>query len=150
MGPIRLASFLDRQQLIRQRSNNSVSLIEQHRWAGNLAEMLNNALITQLRQQLASEEIYKFPDIPATGGLRLELDFLHFEESQDSMANIKARWRIISEDDHILHSATSHYRILPETNNYEGLVQGLSQGLNRLSQEISSKIFQLTSSTKRN
>ena len=150
VGPIRVASFLDRQQLVRQHSSNSVSLIEQHRWAGNLSEMLNNALITQLRQQLASEEIHKFPDLPASGGLRLELDFLHFEESQDEMANIKARWRIISLDDQvILHRATSHYRIMPETNNYEGLVQGLSQGLNRLSQEISSKIFQLTSLTKR-
>ncbi|MBU0944144.1 MAG: PqiC family protein [Proteobacteria bacterium] len=150
VGPVRIASFLDQEQLVRQRTSNSISLIEQHRWAGNLSEMLSNALITLLTQELSSEKIYSFPNTHNEGGLRLELDFLHFEEDQNRMATLEARWRILSEDDQaILHAATSRYRIVPETKDYDGLVQGLSQGLTRLSMEISTKILLLTSSTER-
>lgn len=150
VGPVYVASFLDQQQLVKQRTNNSVSLVEQHRWAGNLSEMLGNALITQLSQQLNSEHIYNFPCTYSANELRLELDFLHFEEDQNRKANIEARWKIVSDDDQtILHTATSRYRIAPETNDYDGLVQALSQGLTRLSLDISVKILLLTSSTDR-
>ncbi|MBU1232551.1 MAG: PqiC family protein [Proteobacteria bacterium] len=147
VGPVRVASFLDQKQLVKQRTSNSVSLIEQHRWAGNLSEMLSNALITQLSQMLNNEKVYSFPNTTSGNGLRLELDFLHFEEDQNRMAIIEARWRILSEDNQtILHSATSHYKIPPATQDYDALVKGLSQGLTRLSQEISAKILSLTSS----
>lgn len=147
IGPVRIASFLDRQQLVKQHTNNSISLSEQHRWAGNLSEMLSNALISQLSLQLKSEKVYSFPNTHSENGLRLEVDFLHFEEDQDRKAHIEARWRIVSDTDlAILHAATSSYRIPPETNDYDGLVQGLSQGIQRLSQEVSSKILLLTSS----
>ncbi len=151
VGPVHVASFLNQQQLVKQQTSNSVSLVEQHRWAGNLTEMLSNTLITQLSQQLSSEHIYSFPSTYSENELRLELDFLHFEEDQNRKANIEARWRILSDDDQtILHTATSRYRIVPETKDYDGLVQALSQGLTRLSLDISAKILLLTSSTDRN
>jgi uncharacterized lipoprotein YmbA len=150
VGPVRVASLLDQQQLVRQRTSNSVSLLEQHRWAGNLPEMLSNTLITLLTQQLSSEKVYSFPNTHTEGGFRLELDFLHFEEDQDRMASLEARWRILSGDDlAILYATTSRHRLAPETRDYDGLVQGLSQGLTHLSLEISTKILSLTSSTER-
>lgn len=151
VGPVRVTSFLDQEQLVKQHTSNSISLAEQHRWAGNLSEMLSNALITRLSRQLGSEKIYSYPNTHCKNGLRLELDFLHFEEDQDGMAHIEARWRIVAEADQtILHTTTSHYRIQPETRDYDGLVQGLSEGINRLSQEVSAKILLLTSSKNRN
>lgn len=151
VGPVRVTSFLDQEQLVKQRTSNSISLAEQHRWAGNLSEMLSNVLITQLTRQLSSEKVYSYPNTHSKNGLRLELDLLHFEEDQEGMAHVAARWRIMSDTEQtILHTRTSQYRIEPETRDYDGLVQGLSQGMNRLSQEVSAKILQLTSSNDRN
>ncbi len=146
VGPVRLASFLNQGHLVSQRTDNSVALLEEHRWAGNLSEMLNNSMISELSHDLGSEKIYSFPNTNSESGLRLELDFLHFEQAPDKMATINARWRIVSIiDQSILATATSHYRVEPKTNDYDGLAQALSQGLSRLSQEISSRILLLTS-----
>lgn len=96
-------------------------------------------------------KVYSYPNTHSKNGLRLELDLLHFEEDQEGMAHVAARWRIMSDTEQtILHTRTSQYRIEPETRDYDGLVQGLSQGMNRLSQEVSAKILQLTSSNDRN
>lgn len=151
VGPVRVASFLDQGHLVSQTTDNSVALIEHHRWAGNLSEMLSNALISRLTQNLGSEEVYGFPNTVAEDGLRLELDFLHFEQDQDQMARVTVRWKILSSEDQSIHYArTSHYRVQPEAKGYDDLVQALSQGLSLFSEDITAKILLSTTSGEKN
>jgi uncharacterized protein len=144
VGPIRVASFLDQGHLVRKKSAYSLTLAEQHRWAGALPEMITDVLFSNLSLDLGSEKIYTFPNRNNLEGLQLEIHFLHFEEDENGRAKVEARWKIIStETQEILHTETSTYTIEPETNNFDGLVKGLSKGLSLLSNEISRKTVSL-------
>lgn len=144
LGPIRVASFLDQGQLVRKNSAFSLSLAEQHRWAGDLPEMITDILHSNLSLALTTNNIYSFPDGNNLQGLQLELHFLHFEEDENGRAKVAARWKIIStETQEILHTEVSSYTIAPETGSYDGLAKGLSQGLSQLSDEIAAEIVSI-------
>ncbi len=146
VGPIHIASFLDQGQLVTQNTAYSVNLEEQHRWAGDLQEMVSNVLINGLSLALGTDKIYSFPSTQTIEGLQLTISLLHLEKNSDGQAMVEARWKIISADGQtILHISTSSYKTSSETSDYNALVKGLSEGLSRLSKEIADKISQLTS-----
>ena len=140
VGPIIISSFLDKGQLITQNSAYSVSIEEQHRWAGNLKEMLSNFLINHLSLDLGSNNIYTFPNSYGLKALQLELTLTHFEEDTNGQALTQARWKIIDSNQAILYTTTSTYIVQPDGDNHSSLVKGLSIGLNKLSKEIADAI----------
>ncbi len=144
LGPIRVASFLSQGQLVRQKSAYSLTLAEQHRWAGDLPEMITDILHTNLSLDLSTDKIYPFPDMNDLEGLQLEIHFLHFEADEKGLAKLAARWKVIStKNQTILYVKTSTYTIEPEASNYDGLARGLSKGLSLLSDEISKRLVSL-------
>jgi uncharacterized lipoprotein YmbA len=140
VGPIIISSFLDKGQLITQNSAYSVSIEEQHRWAGNLKEMLSHALINSLSLDLGSNSVYTFPNSYGLKALQVELTFTHFEEDTNGQALTQARWKIIDSTHAILYATTSTYTIQPDDKNHRSLVKGLSIGLNKLSKDIADAI----------
>ena len=140
-GPIQLASFLDQGQLITQNSSYSVNIEEQHRWAGDLQEMLATALITNLRLELGSERIYNFPVAEESAYLQLPMHFTHFEKNSDGKALITVHWKILSTDGKsILFQKTSTIQTTPEHDNFESLAKALTIALTKLSAEIAEEI----------
>lgn len=141
VGPVHIASFLDQRHLVKQHSAHSLQLVEQHRWAGDLQDMLSNVLIGNLSLALGSDTIYTFPNNQQLEGLQLEINFLHFEEDKDGKAVVEARWKLItSEDNSTFYNSTTSYRIVPETTGYDALAGALSQGLATLTQDIADQI----------
>ncbi|MCF8057442.1 MAG: PqiC family protein [Desulfocapsa sp.] len=144
LGPIGVTSVLDQKQLVRQQTPNSIRLEEQHRWAGDLPEMITDVLFSDLSLYFGNEKIYTYLGGDNMEGLQVEIYFLHFEEDENGMAKLSARWKVISiQTDTILYSTLSTYTIEPETSDYDGLAKGLSQGLSLLSSEISKAIISL-------
>jgi len=140
VGPIVIASFLDKGQLVKQNSAYAITIEEQHRWAGNLQEMLSDALINNLSLNLGTNTIYPYSDNHVFEGLQLELALLHFEKDSKGQALLRARWKISDTNQSILYAKTSTYTTQPENSNYSSLVQGLSIGLSSLSEEIADAI----------
>ncbi|HID69060.1 MAG TPA: membrane integrity-associated transporter subunit PqiC [Desulfobacterales bacterium] len=146
LRPIKIVSFLDQGQLVSQNSAYSINLEEQHRWAGDLQEMISNVVISNLSQILGTDRIYIFPNNQGRTGIQLALTLLHFEKDTDGNALVEARLKIIADDGQtILHVTTSSFTIKPENNDFDSLVKGLSDGLSRLSEEIAEEIRQLNS-----
>ena len=144
LGPIEVASTLDQKLIVRQKTSNSLSLAEQHRWAGDLPEMITDVLLTNLSLELGSEKLYTYLHGSTIEGLQVEVYFLHFEGDKDGLAKISARWKVSSiQDQTILYSNLFTYTIEPETNDYDGLAKGLSLGLSHLSKEIVKAIINL-------
>ncbi len=148
IGPVYIASFLDKGQLVKQKSAYSVTIEEQHRWAGNLQEMVSDTLINNLSLDLGCNNVYTFPNNHGVEGLQLELTLLHFEKNTDGQALTQARWKIIDETQAIVHATTSTYTVQPENSSYGSLVKGLSIGLSRLSKDIAETIHNYTASNK--
>ena len=142
VGPIRIASPLDQRQIARQQSPNSLTLAEQHRWAGDLPQMISDVMISNLSRDLDNCPVYTFPDTSEPEGLQLEIYILHFEKDLDGRAWLSTRWKLISTNSHddVRHSRNSVHRIPLEGNSYDDLALGLSQSLALLSHEISSVV----------
>ena len=147
IGPIVIASFLDKGQLVKQKSAYAITIEEQHRWAGNLQEMLTDALINNLSYYLGTNNIFPYPDNHGLEGVQLELTLLHFEKDSKGQALLRARWKISDTNLAILYAKTSTYATPPKDSSHSSLVQGLSMGLSSLSEEIGDAI-RTVSSTK--
>jgi len=146
LRPIQIVSFLDQGQLVSQNSAYSVNLEEQHRWAGDLQEMISNIIISNLSRSLGTDKIYFFPNNQDRAGIQLAIKFLHFEKDADGKALVEARWKIIAADGKtILYISSSSYTVKPENKDFDSLVKGLSDGISMLSEEISRQIRQLNS-----
>lgn len=144
IGPVRVSSFLDQGPMVKQRSPHSSNLMEQHHWAGDLEEILSQILIQNLILELNHEKIYSYPDTSAGNGIRLAINFFHFEKDTSGMAILEARWKLINnKDQSILHSATSRKSALPENADYDALAQGLSLCLEQLCREIAETVQQI-------
>lgn len=147
---VKIVSFLDQGQLVSQHSAYSVNLVEQHRWAGDLREMISNVVINRLSHTLGTDNIYIFPNNQGRTGMQLAFTFLHFEKNADGNALVEARWKIIADDGKtILHINTSNFTIQPEGDTIDALVKSLSEGLSRLVDEVAEKIRQLNSIEKK-
>ncbi len=145
VGPVDVASFLNQGQLITQNSRYSVTIEEQHRWAGNLKDMLTTVIISNLRHTLKTEKIHTFPISEKTEHLQLAINFTHFEKDSDGNALITAYWKVISEDGkNILYQKTSTLHTTPENNAFVALSKALSIGLSKLSNEIADRLKILT------
>lgn len=150
LGPIDLASFLDQGPIITQNSPYSITIEEQHRWAGNLSEMLTNVIIRNLSLALATDLIYNYTGYQQADALQIVIDFLHFERDSKGDGLLMARWQILeSNSGVVLHSATSTFRNTPAQNNFAALSQALSQGLEQLTTEIAEAVTQLSSPVRK-
>jgi len=144
VGPVRVSSFLDQGPMVKQRSPHSANLLEQHHWAGDLEEMLSRILIQNLILELGSEKIYSYPDTSAENGVRLAINFFHFEKDTRGKAILEARWKLISnKDQSVLHSTTSKNSTVPDSADYDALAQGLSLCMVQLCREIAETVQQM-------
>jgi len=95
VGPIAFPDFLDRSQLVTRSGASSLSVDEQHRWAGSLEDDFSRVLGENLAQLLATSRI-----LPHTAEIRYPLDFrlvadvLRFEGTQQGEAVLKVRWAV--------------------------------------------------------
>lgn len=150
LGPIDLASFLDQGPIITQNSPYSITIEEQHRWAGDLSGMLMNVILRNLSLALGTNIIYNFTRYQQTDALQIMINFLHFERDSKGDGLLMARWQILATDTGIiLHSATSTIRNTPAQNNFASLSQALSHGLGQLSTEIAVAVTQLPSPARK-
>ena len=146
IGPVRVSSFLGMGPLVKQKSLHSATLLEQHQWAGNLDEMLLQTLTQNLISKLGSEKIYPYPDNNSVTGIRLTINFFHFEEDDTGKALLQARWKLINNaDQSVLYSSTLTKTKTPENSDYDALAKALSQNLAELCREIAEKLIHMQS-----
>ena len=147
IGPVQTSVFLNQGPIVKQHSSHSADLLEQHQWAGNLDEMLSQVLTQNLINTLGSEEVYPYPENSSNSGIRLSVNFFHFEENSDGKAYLEARWKIISNKDQtILYSSSSKQSRILAGSDSDALAKALSFCVTELSGEIVQAIKQLPSS----
>jgi uncharacterized lipoprotein YmbA len=96
VGPLRLAKYLDRPQLVRSGSDGRLQLQEFDRWAGSLGEELVQVLSSNLAVHLQSEQVYGYPwprSIAPDYHVELKVARLHADGSR---LVLQAHWTLIS------------------------------------------------------
>lgn len=150
IGPVELNTLLAKGPLVKQQSAHSLSLLEQHQWAGDLPTMVQQVIARNLQTCFGSNQIARYPESSAATGLRLALTVFHFEENSEGKALLEAEWRLLDNSDQsIIHSAIWKKVLPPKASGYDGLAAALSSALAELSSVIADTIIEIQSSQQK-
>jgi uncharacterized lipoprotein YmbA len=138
VGPVSLAGYLDRPNLIFQESGNRMSVSENHRWAGDLEENIARVTATNLGRKLGTGNVRVYP-WGTDGELRYQvsLDIRQLHATADGDAVLDAAWRVYSLPDRRMISSKSWSGTEDlKADGFEGAAAAESRLLARLADEI--------------
>ena len=113
VGPINLAPYLDRPQIvIRGTTGHKLELSEFHRWAEPLNDSISRVIIVNLSNMLESTRVYSIPRRNKTIPLefRIEIDIARFDGTVDGGALLVARWTLYGRQEAALVTKVSIIR----------------------------------------
>jgi uncharacterized lipoprotein YmbA len=142
IGPVRLAEYLDRPQIVTRLTANRLQLADSHRWAEPLGENIPRVLGENLSALLGIERIllHPWPASKATD-YQLLVEILHFENESDGAARLVALWSIKGKDGAIVLPERRSSHVSPAmSRDQEGQVAALNEALGSLCREIAQEL----------
>ncbi len=138
VGPINVAPYLDRPQLVIRGPGHKLELSEFNRWVEPLTDSISRVLIINLSNSLESTRVFKVPRRNKTIPLvfRIEIDRARFDGELGADAVLVARWTLYDRENEPLVTKVS---IIREASGGEGidlLVAAQNRTLQNLSQEF--------------
>jgi hypothetical protein len=138
VGPVTLAEYLDRPNLVIAESPNQLSVAEDHRWAGDLAASITRVTAANLGRQLHTGNVRTYP-WQGDDGIRYQvtLDIRQLHGGGDGYAVIEAGWRAYSLPERKLKASRTFVDREPlDSDGYQPLVAAQSKLLSRLAADI--------------
>lgn len=138
VGPVSLAEYIDRANLVIQQDANQLAVAEDHRWAGDLSASIGRVTAANLGRRMKTGNVRTYP-WPGDDGLRYQvtLDIRQLHGAADGYAVIEAGWRAYSLPDRRLKASRTFVDREPlESDGYQPLVAAQSRLLSRLAADI--------------
>ena len=142
VGPVTLPKYLDRPQIVTKTGGHEVELAEFHKWAEPLSENVSHVLAENLSALLLTDRIAQYPWPSSTAvDYQVTLDVLQFDGTMGGEVVLSARWSLLGGDEQTVFT-TKKTRVThrPTSQDYESLVEAMSQNLEDLSREIAEAI----------
>jgi uncharacterized lipoprotein YmbA len=142
VGPVALAEYIDRPNLVIAEAENQLGIAEKHRWAGELQASIARVTAANLGRRLNSGNIQTWP-WRGDDGLRYQitLDIRQLHGTADGHAVIEAGWRAFAlPERRIVASRTFVAREALAADGYQALVAAQSQLLSRLADDIAAAL----------
>ena len=145
LGPVTLPKYLDRPQIVTKTSAHEVDLAEFHKWAEPLSDNVSHVLSENLSALLSTDRIEQYPWRSSTAvDYQITVDVLQFDGTRGGEAVLVARWSLLGDDGKTIvttkKTSITHH---PMSQEYEALVEAMSQNLTDLSREIAQAITAL-------
>jgi len=97
VGPVSLASYLDRPQMIERGEGHRLVLHEFDQWAGTLQENIVEVLSREMQQSLPKVRVIGYPwNSGISPGHELVIDVSRFERQADKVV-LEARWSLFAQ-----------------------------------------------------
>ncbi len=142
VGPVSVAEYIDRANLVLAEGPNQLSVAEDHRWAGDLSSSIARVTAANLGRRMGTGNVHTYP-WKGDDGLRYQIaiDIRQLHGGADGYAVIEASWRAYSLPDRKLRiSRTFVDREALDSDGYQPLVAAQSVLLSRLSADIASAL----------
>lgn len=142
VGPVALAEYLDRSNLVTQESPNQFSVAENHRWAGDLSESITRVMAANLGRQLKTGNVRAYPwQRDDEVNYQVTLDIRQLHSTSDGYAVIEAGWRVYAFPERRLKASRTFVDREPlKSDGFDAMVAAQSTLMGRLAHEISSAI----------
>jgi uncharacterized lipoprotein YmbA len=142
VGPVSLAEYINRPNLVTQEAPNQLGVAENHRWAGDLASGIARVVAANLGRDLKTGNVRTYPwqrDDEIRYQVTLDIRQLHSEV--DGNAVIEAGWRVYQlPERRLVASKTFTDREPLEADGYNASVAAQSRLIGRLSDTIAASI----------
>jgi uncharacterized lipoprotein YmbA len=138
VGPVSLAEYIDRANLVLAESENQLSVAEDHRWAGDLSASVARVTAANLGRRMKTGNVRVYP-WQGDDGIRYQvtLDIRQLHGTADGHAVIEAGWRAYSLPDRKLKTSRTFVDREPlAADGYASLVAAQSKLLSRLADDI--------------
>lgn len=138
VGPVIVADYLARPNLVVQEQPNQLAIASDHRWAGTLDASIARVTANNLGRRAGTGNVRVYP-WPRDEGLRYQvtLDVREFHAAADGHAVIEAGWRVFAlPERRLVASRTFTAREPLERDGYQAMVAAQSRLLSRLADEI--------------
>ncbi|MES2707910.1 MAG: PqiC family protein [Verrucomicrobiota bacterium] len=138
VGPVSVAGYLDRPNLVFQETGNQLAISESNRWAGDLAENITRVTATNLGRELGTGNVRVYPwDHDSGLNYQISLDILHLHGGTDGSAVLDASWRVYALPARNIAASRSWSGTEPlRRDGYDELAAAQSRLLARLAREI--------------
>lgn len=142
VGPITFPQYLNRPQIVIRASRNKLTLDEFNKWAEQLEGNFTHVVAENLSILLGTEQIELFPwELRSSVDYQLVMDVIEFDGNPSGDATLLARWSLVSGDgETMIMTKKSRHTNTPDGDDYESLVEALSETLADLSREISEAV----------
>ncbi len=142
VGPVSLAEYIDRPNLMIQESANQLSVAEDHRWAGDLSQSIARVSAANLGRRLQTGNVRVYPwQRDDEIRYQVTLDIRQFHSGGDGYAVIEAGWRVYTLPDRRLRASRTFVdREALEADGYAPMVAAQSRLLARMAQDIASSL----------
>lgn len=142
VGPVKLAKYLDRPQILSHSGDNEIELAEFDRWAEPLRENVARVLAANLTLLIPTEKVILYPlVVPGEKSVQVTVEILKFDGRLGGEVALDARW-VITGDGHapLVPIKKSMFQTQVEGEDYGALVEAMSRALERLSVEIAKSL----------
>ena len=142
VGPVTLAEYLDRPNLVTQESPNQLGVASDHRWAGDLTENISRVTAANLGRALHTGNVRTYPwQSDSELRYQVSLDVRQLHSDSDGYAVCEIGWRAYSLPDRRLKaSKTFTDREALESDGYNSSVAAQSRLIGRLAENIASSL----------
>jgi len=142
IGPIKMADYLDRSEIVTRTDDNRIELAEYDQWAGSLEDNLALVLAENIGAWVPTERIYRYPwrtSLPVD--YQVLLDIVRFDGRRGETVDLVVRWRLMAggEKD-VLAIKRASIRETVNGADYAALVAAQSRALATLSRQIADTI----------
>ena len=96
LGPLQLADYLQRENIVQRHSEQRLHLSANQRWAGSLQDDIGRLLLSTLGNRLHSGNLALYPDrIGFAAQAQIILHIARLDSGPQQPAVLEARWRLL-------------------------------------------------------
>ena len=138
VGPITLAEYIDRSNLVIAQSANQLAVAENHRWAGDLSASITRVTAANLGRHLHTGNVRTYPwRNDGELSYQITLDIRQLHGGADGYAVIEAGWRAYALPERKLKASRTFVdREALGADGYPALVAAQSRLLSRLAADV--------------
>ncbi len=142
LGPVRIAAYLARPQIVTKGSGSEVKLSEFERWAEPLMDNIKTVLANDLSVLVPTERLSFYPArLPPDVDLRIAVEVLRFDGSLGGQDVLEARWRLFGSDaEEPIFTRRSRFEQATGGLGYDAFVEALNRALEAFSREVAREI----------
>lgn len=142
VGPVVIAEYLDRVNLVTQESDNKLGVSESQRWAGDLTALITRVTAVNLGRQLHSGNVRTYPwQTDSEISYQVTLDVRQLHSQADGFAVCEIGWRAYSLPDRRLKASKTFTDREPlGSDGYDASVAAQSRLLERLAESVAASL----------